>query len=241
MQIYQPFHFDSRHWLLALLIALSAHTILFLSYKSTTDNNVEKISQKSIVIQLKKITRPPKVTQPPIIKPKVEPLPEAMPIPKLKPKPKVIQKPKLKAKPEPVPLEIPEQVIEEQVKPIQKNTSNRVSKNEAVPDSNVESVDITLKQKYESRLLAWLEKHKRYPMLARRRGQQGTIVLEFTISANGKLVTHKIAQASEHTVLNGAVEKMIKRASPMPPVPQDLRRNQTEFTYTVPINFALQK
>lgn len=233
----EPFRIDSRHWLLALLAALIVHSAIFLSYQSNKIVGAEEISQKSIVIRLKKITFPPKVAPPPIMQPKVEPLPKPEPKSKLKP----LVKPKLRPKLEPKPNSIvkPVKIYEARVDPIQYDNIKRDDDNNKLEDSG--RIDLSLKHSYESQLLAWLQRHKKYPNLARRRGQQGTVILEFVINAEGKLLSHKIIKASEHIALNTAVVKMIKQASPMPPIPQELHRDRTQFSYTIPIHFTLKK
>ena len=240
MQVYKPFHFDSRHWLLALVIALLVHTTFFLSYKSNKYLSAEKVAQKSLVIQLKKITRPPQVKPFTIQQPKVDPLPEFKPEPI--PKPKPIIKPKIQPKPKvdvvSQPVEIPQKnIVEEPVEPDQTLIEDSVS----VPnESDTVQIDPALKRRYELRLLAWLEKHKKYPIIARRRGQQGTVMVEFTMNAGGEVLSHTIVQASKYAALNEAVVKMIRRSSPMPAVPKELRGFKTQYSYTIPINFTLK-
>jgi protein TonB len=231
----EPFRIDSRHWLLALLAALIVHSAIFLSYQSNKTVGAEETSQKSIVIRLKKITFPPKIAPPPVMQPKVEPLPK--PEPRLKPL--VKPKPSPKIEPKPNSIVKPVKIYEARVDPILYDNIKRDDDNNKLEDS--ERIDLSLKHSYESQLLAWLQRHKKYPNLARRRGQQGIVILEFVINAEGKLLSHKIIQASAHTALNTAVVKMIKQASPMPPVPQELHRKRDQFSYTIPIHFTLSK
>jgi len=245
MYIQEPFQFDTRHWLLALLLAIAVHTTIFLSYQPRDNSVTTQVNQKNIIVQLKKITRPPKVTLPPVSKPQVEPLPEVVPETKPEPKPKPkIPKPVKKLvpvpKPEPKPIvDPPPEIVE--VAPKQTQIKPPETKNLPQPEVAAPRVDPSLKKNYETKLLVWLERHKKYPNIARRRGQQGTVVVEFVINAKGELQSHRIVQASKHKALNEAVVKMLKRASPMPDVPKPLHGNETEFSYTIPIVFALKK
>lgn len=93
---------------------------------------------------------------------------------------------------------------------------------------------------YEVTLLSWLEKHKRYPSVAKRRGQQDIVELSFSIDAEGNVLSYEIVTASAFKSLNKAVEKMIKRASPLPAVPMELANYQAQFSYVVPVQFELQ-
>lgn len=94
---------------------------------------------------------------------------------------------------------------------------------------------------YTRQLLAWLERNKRYPSAAKRRGQEDTIQLEFTIDANGQLLSHNIPQLSRYKSLNKAVEKMLRKSQPFPAVPSAMKASGTNrFTFTVPIVFTLR-
>lgn len=233
----EPFRLDSRHWLLAIVVAMATHTIIFLSYHSDNVPGLEETNQKSIVIRLRKIASLPNVA--PVIKeqPRTEPPPE----PVVKPKPVIKSKPKKQLDPKPSAIVKPVKILEAKVEPIQYDYTQRETNNVSPEDVLVEEIDVDLKRNYEFQLLAWLQQHKKYPNLARRRGQEGAVILNFVINVEGKLLTHKIVQASVHAELNIAVVNMIKRASPLPPVPLELHRNKTQFSYTIPIHFSLRK
>ncbi|EXJ15675.1 energy transducer TonB [Imhoffiella purpurea] len=91
---------------------------------------------------------------------------------------------------------------------------------------------------YYGTLASWLARHKRYPAQARRRQQQGTVRVTFTIDRQGRLLSHRIVSGSGHTSLDREVEAMLQRASPMPPIPAALGKNRV--TITVPISFSLR-
>ncbi|NCC36784.1 MAG: energy transducer TonB, partial [Chloroflexia bacterium] len=55
---------------------------------------------------------------------------------------------------------------------------------------------------YHGTLAAWLARHKRYPEQARRRQQQGTVRVTFTIDRQGRLLSHRIASSSGHPLLD---------------------------------------
>ena len=93
--------------------------------------------------------------------------------------------------------------------------------------------------RYKQRLLAWLNQHKRYPLAAQKRRQQGVVTATFKIDRHGSLVSYNIHAASGYRLLDKAVEKMLKRASPMPEVPIGIRQDKEYFSYTVPIVFSL--
>ncbi len=89
---------------------------------------------------------------------------------------------------------------------------------------------------YAGQLAAWLERHKRYPRSARRRGEQGTVTLRFTLDANGRVLSRRIVRSSGHQRLDREVLALLDRASPMPRPPG----NATKFSLAVPIVFSLR-
>jgi protein TonB len=94
------------------------------------------------------------------------------------------------------------------------------------------------KAHYYSRLAAWLERHKRYPVAAQRRRQTGTVRVTFTIDRQGRVLSEHILSSSGHDVLDKEVMAMLRRASPMPNIPKELGHNTV--TVTVPVVFDLR-
>ena len=94
------------------------------------------------------------------------------------------------------------------------------------------------KRNYYAKLAAWLNKHKRYPRRAKLRRQQGIVKVRFTIDRNGRVLANTIVNGSGHRLLDKEVQAMLKRASPMPPIPKELRL--AKLTITVPVSFKLR-
>lgn len=91
---------------------------------------------------------------------------------------------------------------------------------------------------YMSLLQAWLEKHKEYPRSARLRRQEGTVLLYFAINAAGEVLAHRIERSSGHGLLDEEAMAMIRRATPVPPLPEDMNRERLEVV--VPVQFLLR-
>ena len=211
--------------------------LIFFSYKLNDNIDDDGDSHKNIVIRLKSITTVPETKILPIEKKIVEPVR----------RPPAITKPHKKR-----PLEVRKKVEKTQlIKPVQnaqpqmeplpfkREVIDKPPKLSTRPVNNV--AGNTVRKNYETTLITWLNKHKKYPNIARRRGQEGSVILTFEIDANGNLLFYRIKKASKHDSLNNAVTSMIKKASPMPPVPNELRSNQSKFSYTVPIHFVLNR
>ena len=262
MYAQEPFKLNSTHVLVALIIAALAHGLFLLSYNRDTVETID-VEQKNVVIKLQSIVTLPDKTPPPIatvpdntpppvatvpdntppLLEKKMPEPEVKPAPKPKPRKKIpvkknnivekkVEKPKIE---EPVKRALPK------VEPLsyKTNKADVVREKVARPARPENPVSIHAIKNYESILIAWLQKHKQYPRVARRRGHEGTVTLQFEIDSQGKLLHHQIVQACQYKSLNDAVISMIESAAPMPAVPQEIRANKDKFSYTVPIHFKL--
>lgn len=91
---------------------------------------------------------------------------------------------------------------------------------------------------YMTRLLNWLERHKKYPRRAQRRRQEGTAMLFFRMDRDGQVTEFRIEQGSGHALLDAEVKAMIQRAQPLPAMPDFMQQSQLELL--VPVNFALR-
>jgi protein TonB len=91
---------------------------------------------------------------------------------------------------------------------------------------------------YLATLAAWLERHKQYPRQARARGEEGTVLLRFTIDRLGRLQAWRIDRGSGSAALDREVGTMLQRAEPLPPMPDSMAQAQLELV--VPIRFRLR-
>lgn len=94
------------------------------------------------------------------------------------------------------------------------------------------------REDYMTRLLNWLERHKKYPRRAQRRRQEGTAMLFFRMDREGQVTEFRIEQGSGHALLDAEVKAMIRRAQPLPAMPDFMQQSQLELL--VPVNFALR-
>jgi len=95
------------------------------------------------------------------------------------------------------------------------------------------------KRNYYALIAATLAKHKRYPKYARKQGQEGTVLLSFTVLSSGLVKDIKIKQSSGHSLLDRSVKKMIQQASPLPPFPA--QQTARELNISIPIVFKLNQ
>ena len=91
---------------------------------------------------------------------------------------------------------------------------------------------------YYATLLAWLERHKEYPRRAQMRRHEGVAHLRFTIDGEGHVLAFRVERSSGHASLDDAVERMIRKAEPLPPIPVALGKERLDLV--VPVQFFLK-
>ena len=254
-------HIKPSHWLAVGAFALAIHGVLFASYSAPNkDAGAIPPEENGIKISLKKLSPPPapviahkevsaKPKPRPTAKPNTKPVTKAQPSKptiKDKAKPVIAKKSPAVIKPA-TPEAIPKHTTSATDELVADNSSLSSSKETSAVNSSSSSDgavtpsrgDPAVKASYEAALLIWLERFKRYPSAARRRGQQDVVKIQFSINKNGKVLSQKIVGKSPYNSLNKAVERMVKSASPVPPVPKEMQENKEQFTFIVPVAFRL--
>jgi periplasmic protein TonB len=72
---------------------------------------------------------------------------------------------------------------------------------------------------YWERLRRWVAKYKRYPREADKREDQGVVMLGFVIRRDGAVLDAWVDGSSGSPLLDEAAVDMVRRASPVPPLP----------------------
>lgn len=169
--------------------------------------------------------------------------------PKIIEQPKKIDPPKPEKKPEPVKeiAPIQEKVIEELPEPVVEEITEFIEPEETAPIEEVQeyippqpSPEVVKKvtDSYTNQLTRAIAKQKKYPKIAQMRQWQGEVLLNIEIDPQGNLVKADILEESRYKILNNEAIDMVKRASPFPQPPEELRLKN--FTVLVPISFKLE-
>lgn len=241
------------HWLLALLFAVAVHTLALLSIDSDQEivHRAEDAGAQSITIAL---APPPKAAEP-APPPEPQPEPELQPEPEPLPSPVKTPEPEKEPKPEPEPEREPE--LEPEPEPVTEPTPQIVDTNATdVPtEPTEEHSDQDAKQSadrqqagatggiqdappdYRTQVSAWLERHKEYPMSARRKDEQGMAMVSFTFDRQGNILDYQLLRATGHDSLDQAVAEMLENANPLPKMPEEIAQNR--MTWTLPVYFRL--
>jgi periplasmic protein TonB len=91
---------------------------------------------------------------------------------------------------------------------------------------------------WETALVRHLQQYKRYPSDAQSRGEDGVVMLSFTVDRSGHVLARQIVRSSGYRELDNEVMSMIERAQPLPPFPASM--TQAKLDLTVPIRFSLR-
>ncbi len=91
---------------------------------------------------------------------------------------------------------------------------------------------------WKSRLVARLERYRRYPHEAQQRGEHGVVQLAFNIDRRGGVHDVRILRSSGSSLLDRATLALPHRAAPLPPPPADLAGRRIPIV--VPIRYNLR-
>ena len=91
---------------------------------------------------------------------------------------------------------------------------------------------------WQVRLQAHLARFKKYPPEAQMRHQEGTPVLRFTMTRDGRVLSYGLASSSGHELLDLEAVSLMQRAQPLPPLPPEL--SQATIQLAVPLRFQIR-
>jgi periplasmic protein TonB len=194
------------------------------------------------------------VQPPPRLEPRIEPKIEVQPEPVIEPRPE--PQPVARVEPPPVPAAQPR--VEPVTPPVQPPAPPVVAATvqpapvaapvpppaspppaalKKVP--SVPAVESSLLLTYGQSISKEIKRYQKYPPVAQRRGWEGTAEVLLQIAADGKVTSITLGKTSGRPVLDEEALNMVRKASPLPQAPQDLRGR--ELTVTVPIVFKLRE
>lgn len=153
------------------------------------------------------------------------PQPEILPVPPVHLPQPVTPAPVVPAQAQPAPIDPGPPVIETRApRSIAGPAAARLSSN-IPPD-------------WEALILAHLERFRRYPARARAARQQGVAHVRFRMSRAGEVLSASLRQGSGSDALDRAALETLKRAQPLPSIPEGL---PDIVELTVPVEFLLAR
>jgi protein TonB len=135
-------------------------------------------------------------------------------------------KPQVTATPEPLPKPEPKPKVEQAPRP---EVAKSAEVGQALMASDARK---QTSQSYLSQILAKIERNKHYPKMARRRGTEGAIDINFMVLNDGTISTLKLNGG--HKLLSIAARNAIKKSIPLPSPPSS--PYQVAFTMRFELN-----
>lgn len=171
-------------------------------------------------------TPPPPLPPPEIAMPKIEPSPA--------PRPAVVLPAKPPPHPKPRPVERPPAAEPQRPAPPAAAAAAPPAPSTVPPTVNPGAA----RASWQTQLVGWLERYKRYPRLAREQRQEGTVYLRFAMDRQGRVLSAQIEKGSGFTLLDEEVTALIQRAQPLPAPPPEMPGAQ--IVLTLPVQFSLR-
>jgi protein TonB len=126
--------------------------------------------------------------------------------------------------------------------PPEKETPDKYLTEERVasppPSTPVRPVE-TWKKIYSEELRGIIEQNQRYPVMALRKQQQGTVMVSFNLDRTGRLLECHIAESCGHKLLDRAALRAVRTVASFPPFPTEFNVPQANFI--IPVTFAFRK
>jgi protein TonB len=107
-----------------------------------------------------------------------------------------------------------------------------------LPTPGAEVVSAAVVKRWESALVAHIERFKRYPAEARAHDERGVARVAFTLDHDGRVRASRIVQSSGSPTLDAETLAMLERAQPMPRPPAQLPNS--ELSFVVPVRFNIK-
>ncbi|MFZ5757279.1 MAG: energy transducer TonB [Pseudomonadota bacterium] len=95
-----------------------------------------------------------------------------------------------------------------------------------------------VRQAYAGELGRWLARHLWYPPSARADGIEGQVAVVVNMDRSGRLLDVAVARSSGHPWLDQGALETVRRAAPLPPLPEALPWNTLELE--LPVFFRLE-
>lgn len=226
LPLRQPQNTEAFRWSGSLVIALGLHAaiaLLLLHWHTSAPPSMP--TQTVTMIDLAPLPAPPQ----PVVQP--QPLPIEPPPPLIKPEVKPV------VKPHPVERQVVTHPVAVPI-PAPAPTEASPPQQSAPPPPAAAQPRNDALDNYRAQLAAYLARYKRYPHASQVKGEEGTVLVRFTLDRRGGVSGVAIDRGSGHPLLDEEVLALLRRAAPMPPMPASMPENEREFS--VPVSFSLR-
>jgi protein TonB len=221
---------DLKRWCIAAAIVLGTHVAVIAGFLTFQPAEELDAGDPVAFVELAPIDNTPDAQQSDLA-----PAPEAM----LESKPTEEKPPEDKFEPAPPPEVAPTIVPEEVPKPKEEEKEEvKPPAPQTTAPAQVKRAGAAIAPAWRDKLIAHLQRFKRYPSAAESRGEQGVVVLSFSMDRGGHVLARRVSHSSGYALLDEEVMAMIDRAQPLPPFPATMMQGRLDLT--VPIRFSIR-
>ena len=197
--VRQPLSGDNKRWAASFALVLALHvvaTVFILRWYQNLPAPTP-LPPSLTMIELAPLPAPPASPMaappppPPPPEPQVQPQEEPVPVakPLVQPKPRPVVKHVERSRPKPQPTQTVDSMAPVTAPPTPTPPAQSSVSDHAIP-------------RFTDLIAAQLERYKRYPALAQRRGEQGVALLRFTLNRAGNVLNARIERGSGHPDLD---------------------------------------
>ncbi len=119
------------------------------------------------------------------------------------------------------------------------NIEKKNAKNNGINIGNSTAKNAESKARYEQAISLWVQKFLRYPEEAKTAGIQGRAIVRIRIDRLGNIRYSGIESSAGYDILDNAALDMIRRANPVPAVPNDYPDGDA-FEFLIPASFKFE-
>jgi protein TonB len=94
---------------------------------------------------------------------------------------------------------------------------------------------------YEEQITLWLQRFKVYPMEAQRKGIEGRGIIRIQADRLGNIRFFEMAETTGNDLLDASIRSMVRRADPLPPMPDDYPSPDFINEFVIPVAFTLER
>lgn len=184
----------------------------------------EEVKEKS-EIEMPKVEEAPLVPQPEVVIDKQKPIEE-------------IKEDKAEEDPRPEQKAIPLASAASQETSAPPPVETPPAEKPAAPKQGVSSKPSAATLSWQKSVTLHLDKHKKYPGDAGKRGEEGVASVTFSIDRSGQVINSRLDKSSGSELLDKEAIEVLSRASPFPQPPSDV--TGLTFSFSLPYQFRIK-
>jgi protein TonB len=114
--------------------------------------------------------------------------------------------------------------------------SPNLVQNQDHEDSSTGQTKVNALEIYKAELRAMIDRNKYYPVISKRLGQTGTVVVAFTLLEDGNIIDVRIDRPSRFDRLNSSALDAVMKVERFKPLPKEL--GEARMDVKVPVTFV---